>query len=145
LSYSAYAIGPVATVDATVLADTRRSVPTQAPFRFLNAAPSRNGVDGLDLYVTVPGLVLDFNTTDDKDTSDDAPQFKRASAWGYKTSTDYTTYKPGAYRVRFMAMGTSTVLLDTTIALPAGAVQTYVLNDDPDTGALELMPVDDAP
>ncbi len=143
-SYSAYAIGPVATVDATVLTDTRRSVPTQASFRFLNAAPSRNGVDGLDIYVTVPGLTLDFNTTDDKDTTDDAPQFKRAAAWAYKASTDYTTYKPGTYQVRFMTTGTSTVVLDTTITLPAGGVQTYVLNDDPDTGALELMPVDDA-
>ena len=25
-----------------------------------------------------------------------------------------------------------------------GGVQTYVINDDPDTGALELIPVDDA-
>ena len=143
-SYSAYAIGPVATVDATVLTDMRRSVPTQASFRFLNAAPSRDGLDGLDIYVTAPGLVLDFDSTDDKDTTDDALQFKRASAWLYKASTDYTTYKPGTYHVQFMATGTTTVLLDTTITLPAGGVQTYVLNDDPDTGSLELMPVDDA-
>ena len=145
LSYSAYAIGPVATVDATVLSDNRHSVPTQSTFRFLNAAPSRDGADGLDLYVTVPDLNLDFDSTDDKDTTDDAPQFRRATAWAYKGSTDYTTYKPGTYRVRMMTTGTSTVVFDTTITLPAGGVQTYVLNDDPDTSELELMPVDDAP
>jgi hypothetical protein len=144
LSYSAYAIGPVAIVDATVLSDDRRSVPTEASFRFLIAAPSRDSLDGVDVYVTVPGFVLDFDSTDDKDTTDDAAQFKRATALLYKGSTDYTTYKPGTYRVQFMATGTSTVLLDTTITLPAGGVQTYVLNDDPDTGALEVMPVDDA-
>ncbi|MEJ1966750.1 MAG: DUF4397 domain-containing protein [Gammaproteobacteria bacterium] len=143
LSYTSYAIGPLATVDAEVLTDSRRSVPTQSSFRFLNAAPSLDGSDGLDIYVTVPGLVLDFDSTDDKDTTDDAPQFKRAGPWTYKSSTDYTIYKPATYQVRFMATGTTRVVLDTTITLPAGGLQTYVLLDDPDTGALELMPVDD--
>ncbi len=43
-----------------------------------------------------------------------------------------------------MEGGTTTVLLDTTMTLPAGGVQTYVVNDDPDTSSLELIPVDDA-
>ena len=143
-SSSAYVVGPQASVGAIVLTDSRRSIPTQGSFRFLVAAPSRNGADGLDIYVTIPGLTLDF-TSATSVTTDDAAQFKRSTGLLYLNSTDYTTYKPDTtYQVRMMETGTTTVVLDTTITLPAGGVQTYVLNDDPDTGALELIPVDDA-
>jgi hypothetical protein len=144
LSYSAYAVGPLATVDAQVLTDTRRSIPTQGSFRFLNAAPSVEDEDGLDLYVTLPGQTLDFDSSDDTDTTDDAGGFRRAAAFGYRGTTDYFTLKPGTYQVRFMDTGTSRVVMDTTITVPAGGVQTYVLNDDLETAELELMPVDDA-
>ncbi|MEJ0035643.1 MAG: DUF4397 domain-containing protein [Gammaproteobacteria bacterium] len=144
---SAYVIGPAASVGASIQTDSSRSIPTQGSFRFLIAAPSRSTTDatqGLDIYVTIPGLVLDFNTSTSV-TTDDAAQFKRATALIYQGVTDYITYKPDTpYQVRIMETGTSTVVLDTTITVPAGAVQTYVVNDDPDTGALELIPVDDA-
>jgi hypothetical protein len=143
-SYSAYAIGPLATVDARVINDDRRSVPTQTKFRFLNAAPSQEDEDGVDIYVTLPGQALDFDSTDDTNTKDDAPQFRRATALGFTLSSDYVTLKSGTYQVRVAATGTSRMLLDTQIAVVDGSVQTLVLNDDPGTADLELMGVDEA-
>jgi hypothetical protein len=143
VSMSTYVIGTSGSTVTAVTTDNRRSIPTQAAFRFLVAAPSINGsTTGLDVYVTTPGLTLDF-TSATSATTDDAPQFKRATL-GYQSFNDYTAYKPDTYQVRVMQGGTTTVLLDTTMTLPAGGVQTYVINDDPDTGALELIPVDDA-
>jgi hypothetical protein len=144
VSNSVYVTGPAGSVTAAVLTDSRRSIPTQAAYRFFVAAPSRVGsTTGLDIYVTTPGLTLDF-TASTTATTDDAAQFKRATALTYQAANDYTAYKPDTYQVRVMEGGTTTVLLDSTITLPAGGVQTYVINDDPDTGVLELIPVDDA-
>jgi hypothetical protein len=142
-SLSTYVIGPAGAVATAVLSDSTRSIPTQGSFRFLVAAPSQSGTTGTDIYVTTPGLTLDF-TAATSATTDDAAQFKRGTGLLYLGSTDYTTYKPDTYQVRVMTTGTTTVLLDTTITLPAGGVQTYVVNDDPDTGVLELIPIDDA-
>lgn len=143
-SSSLYVMGPASSLVSSVAADNRRSIPTQGAFRFLVAAPSRIGsATGLDVYVTTPGLALDFNSSTST-TTDDAAQFKRASALAYQSANDYTAYRPGTYQVRMMEGGTTTAVLDTTMTLPAGGVQTYVVNDDPDTGALELIPVDDA-
>ena len=52
---------------------TGASVPTQSKFRFMNAAPSQEDEDGVDIYVTLPRQALDFDSTDDSDTKDDAP------------------------------------------------------------------------
>jgi len=142
-SYSAYAVGPLASVDAQVLADDRRKVPTQAKFRFFNAAPSQIGKDGIDIYVTVPGLKLDFDSTDDKDTTDDAGQFRRATGLAFHGPTDSSVYKAGTYEVRVMAAGTSRVLLDTPLTLVNGTVQTLALIDS-ENGQLELMTIDEA-
>ena len=142
-STSTYVIGPAGSASAVMLGDDRRSVPTQASYRFLLAAPSQSGLAGVDVYVTTPGLTLDF-TSSTTATTDDATQFKRAAGLAYSGITDYIVYKPDTYQVRVMTTGTTTVLLDTTITLPAGGVTSYVINDDPDTGALELIPVDDA-
>jgi hypothetical protein len=144
VSNSLYVVGPAGAVTGVVTTDSRRSIPTQAAFRFLVAAPSRSGLtNGLDIYVTTPGLALDF-TSATTATTDDAAQFRRGTAVLYTGAIDYTAYKAGTYQVRIMDGGTTTVLLDTPITLPAGGVQTYVVNDDPDTGSLELIPVDDA-
>jgi len=143
-AYSAYAIGPLATVDARVLTDDRRSVPTQSKFRFLNAAPSQIEGDGVDIYVTLPGQALDFDSTDDKDTTDDATQFRRATALTYSSSSDFAILQSGTYQVRIFATGTSRMLLDTQITVADGSVQTIVLNDDRDTADLELMGVEEA-
>ncbi len=132
-SSSVYVMGNPGYGDHAVLPDSTRSIPTQGAFRFLLAAPSQSGLTaGLDIYVTTPGLTLDF-TAATSATTDDAAQFKRATALQYQGSNDYTAYKPDTYEVRVMTGGTTTVLLDTTITLPAGGVETYVVNDDPDT------------
>lgn len=144
-SSSLFVMGNPGYTVTSVLSDSTRSIPTQGAFRFLVAAPSQAGIaTGLDIYVTTPGLTLDF-TAATSVTTDDAAQFRRGSALQYQAFNDYTAYKPGTYQVRIMTGGTTTVLLDTTMTLPAGGVQTYVVNDDPDNaGSLELIPIDDA-
>lgn len=141
-SYSAYTVGRQGSVDALVIADDRRSVPTQSKFRFLNAAPSLDGEDALDVYVTLPDQSLDF-TASTTATTDDAAQFKRGSI-AYKSTTDPAVLKSGTYRVRLAPAGTSRIVLDSAITLQDGSVQTFVLIDDPDSAELELMPVEEA-
>jgi hypothetical protein len=141
-SYSAYTIGNLGTVDGLVLTDNHRSVPTQSTFRFFNAAPSLKDSDALDVYLTLPGQVLDFNVTD-SDTTNDVTKFSRGSI-SYKLATDFMTLKSGTYEVRMTPTGTSRIVLDTTITVPDGSVQTLALIDDPDTASLELMPVEEA-
>jgi hypothetical protein len=142
-SYSAYTAGPQGSVDALVIQDDRRSVPTQSKFRFLNVAPSRNGEDALAVYVTLPGQVIDF-TASTSATTDDASAFSRGSIGYLGTPTDYATLKSGTYQVRLAPVGTSRIVLDATITVQDGSVQTYVLMDDPETASLELMPVEEA-
>jgi hypothetical protein len=142
-SYSAYTVGAQGSVDAFVLADNRRSIPTQSTFRFFNAAPSLESEDALEVYLTLPGQVLDFDDTDDDTTSDDAAQFRRGTI-GYRTTTDAVTLKSGTYQVRMTPTGTSRLVLDTQITVQDGSVQTYVLIDDQETASLELMPVEEA-
>jgi hypothetical protein len=143
LSYTAYAAGPQGSVDALVIADDRRSVPTQSRFRFLNVAPSQKGEDALTVYVTLPGQVIDF-TASTSVTTDDATTFGRGSIAYLGAPTDYATLKSGTYQVRMAPVGTSRIVLDTTVTVQDGSVQTYVLIDDPETATLELMPVEDA-
>jgi hypothetical protein len=141
-SYSAYTVGPQGSVDAFVLTDSRRSVPTQSAFRFFNVAPSLKDSDALDVYLTLPGQALDF-TSSTTATTDDAAQFKRSTI-GYKGVTDFIPLKSGTYEVRMTPTGTSRFVLDTTITVQDGSVQTFALIDDQDTAALELMPVEEA-
>jgi hypothetical protein len=141
-SYSAYTVGPLASVDAVVLTDDRRSVPTQSKFRFLHAAHSQEEEDGLDVYVTLPGQVLDFDSTDDDDTSDNASRFRRGTI-DYRSATDYIILKSGRYQVRFAATGTSRIVLDTEIIVQDGSVQTFVLTES-EARELELIPVEEA-
>jgi hypothetical protein len=143
VSDSAYVVGPASSIGAVIVQDGRRSIPTQASFRFLLAAPSQVGTTGVDIYVTLPGQALDF-TTSTSVTTDDAAQFRRATSLVYAAAIDYVVLKPDTYQVRVMTTGTTTVLLDTTVTLSSGGVTTFVVNDDPDTGAMELIPVEDA-
>lgn len=142
-SYSAYVAGPLATVDALVIQDDRRSVPTQSKFRFLNVAPSQSGEDALSIYLTLPGQALDF-TESTSTTDDDASKFSRGSISWLGAPTDYATLKSGTYQVRMTPTGTSRVVLDTTITVQDGSVQTYALLDDPETASLELIPIEEA-
>jgi hypothetical protein len=140
--YSIYTAGNQGEVDALVLADNPRSIPTQTSFRFLNVAPSLNGQDALDVYLTLPGQTLDFTTTD-TNNANMASKFKRGSIT-YKTATDYIVLKSGTYEVRMTPAGTSRIVLDTPITVPDGSVQTLTVVDDVPTASLELMPVEEA-
>jgi hypothetical protein len=142
-NYSAYCAGPLGSTDAMVILDDHRTVPTQSKFRFLNVAPSQSGQDALDVYVTLPGQVIDFNASTSA-TTDDATTFKRGTISYLGAPTDYAVLRPGTYQVRLMATGTSRVVVDTTITVEGGSVQTYTLLDDLDTASLELMPVEEA-
>lgn len=133
-TYSAYAIGPRADVDAVVLGDDARSVPTQSKFRFLNAAPSLAETDAVDIYLRLPGEGVDF---EDDDT---VPTF---SSVAYRNSTAYLTYKEGSYDVYFAYAGTSTVILGpVSFQTHNGNIDTLVLMDD-ENGTHELMPLSD--
>jgi hypothetical protein len=139
---SVYTTGNQGDIDALVLTDTHRSIPTQSSFRFLNVAPSLNGQDALDVYLTLPGQTLDFTTTD-TNNANMASKFKRSTI-GYKVSTDYIVLKSGTYEVRMTPTGTSRIVLDSNFTVQDGSVQTLALIDDVPTASLELMPVEDA-
>ncbi len=135
--YTAYAIGPLVNVDAVVLSDDARSVPTQTRFRFLHASPALDDED-IDIYVVPPGTVLNFDDEDDIDDS-----VKTYAGLAYRGSTGYTTLKSGTYEVYFMrADTTSTVLGPVSLQAGAGRVQTIALMDS-ETGVLELTPISD--
>lgn len=142
-NYSAYCVGPLGSLDAEVIQDDHRSVPTQGKFRFLNVAPSQNEQDALDVYVTLPGQVIDF-TASTSATTDDASTFKRGSIPYKGVPTDYAVLRPGTYEVRLAPAGTSRIVLDTNITVEGGSVQTYTLLDNPTTAAMELTPVEEA-
>jgi hypothetical protein len=141
-NYSLYTTGNQGAVDALVLGDNHRSIPTQSTFRFLNVAPSLNGQDALDVYLTLPGQTLDFTTTD-TNNANMASKFKRGTI-GYKSGTDYIVLKSGTYEVRLTPTGTSRIVLDSNFTVQDGSVQTLALIDDVPTASLELMPVEEA-
>jgi hypothetical protein len=139
-----YAVGPAADVDGLIVQDNRRSIPTLARFRFLHAAASLDDEDALDIYVTPPGQVLDFDADDDEDESDDAATFRKFAAVAYPSATDYLALEEGSYEVHFAAAGTSRILMDSApFTVANGDVITYVLHES-ETGVLELLPVDDS-
>jgi Domain of unknown function (DUF4397) len=141
-NYSIYTAGKQGDVAALVTLDNHRSVPTQSSFRFLNVAPSLNGQDALDVYLTLPGQTLDFTTTD-TNNANMASKFKKGSI-GYKAALDYLVLKSGTYEVRMTPTGTSRIVLDTTFTVQDGSVQTLAVIDDLSTASLQLMPVEDA-
>ncbi|HEU4626833.1 MAG TPA: DUF4397 domain-containing protein [Steroidobacteraceae bacterium] len=141
-NYSIYTVGNQGAVGALTLTDLHRSVPTQSSFRFLNVAPSLDGQDALDVYLTLPGQALDFTTTD-TNNANMASKFKRGTI-GYKGGTDFIVLKSGTYQVRMTPTGTSRIVLDTTFTVQDGSVQTLAVIDDLPTASLELMPVEEA-
>lgn len=133
-TYSAYAVGPRADVDAVVLTDDARSVPTQSKFRFLHAAATLAEEDAIDIYLRLPGEAVDF---EDDDTS---PTFTAVS---FGTATSYLTYKEGSYDVYFARTGTSDVILGpVSFQTHNGDIDTMMLLDD-ENGTHELMPLSD--
>ena len=132
--YTAYAMGPAALVDAVVMAADGRSVPTQATFRFIHGAGSLEDQEPLDIYLRLPGEVVDFADDDTVPTH---------SALTYQTATSYFTLKAGDYDIYFADAGTSTIVMGpSAIHVSNGDITSWVLMDD-ENGGLELMPVSD--
>lgn len=144
-AYSLYAFGPLADLETLVLTDERRTVPTQARFRLLHAAASLEEHDGFDVYLTLPGQVLDFNSDDDDDDTDAASRFRRFTNFGYRSSTAYVTLAEGNYELHFAATGTSRIeIARVPLQLANGHISTIVLHDS-GTGELEFLAVEDGP
>jgi hypothetical protein len=133
--YSAYALGPAAVVDAVVFAADARSIPTQTKFRFLHGAASLEERDPLDLYLRLPGAVVDF---DDDDT------VANVTSLTYQTATSYYTLKEGAYDVYFANAGSSSIVMGPTPFHVANGEITTLMLVDAEDGSLELLPVADA-
>ena len=133
--YSAYALGPASVVDAVVFAADGRSVPTQTTFRFLHAAASLEEQDPLDLYLRLPGEVVDF---------DDDETVATVSSMTYQTASSYQTLKEGDYEIYFAYAGSSTIVLGPApFHVTNGEVTTLALINAED-GSLELLPIADA-
>lgn len=132
--YTAYAMGPASVVDAVVMAADGRSVPTQASFRFVHGAGILEDDKPLDLYLRLPGAVVDFS---DDDT---APS---VSSMTYQTATSYFVLKEGDYDIYFYSAGTSTLVMGPrSFHVSNGDVTSLVLMDD-ENGNLDLLPVSD--
>jgi hypothetical protein len=137
-SYTAYAIGSSSDLDASVIAEDDRAVPTQARFRFVTAAASLKD-DLLDLYVLPPGDTISF-PDDDSKTTDTSPTFSSIS---YKSATGYLTLEGGGFDVYVAKAGTENILLGPIrLDVPNGDNQTVLLADN-ESGSLELIPVSD--
>ena len=136
-SYSEYAVGPFATVAGVVLADDRRTVPTQGEFRILNADASLQYGPNVDIYLVVHGSVLDITA---QNTSRPAPNFPGVV---YKTATSYTQLAAGTYDLYFADTGTSDIILGPLpLVIKNGTNITYVLVNAP-SGTLELLAFND--
>ena len=138
LHYTAYAVGPLAELDAIVVGDDRRGVGTQARFRFLHAAWNAAPDETLDIYLTRRGEPLEFGEGDDDDP---APRFAGVA---YRAVTDYAALEQGEYDAYLTVSGEETILAGPVpIDLVHGSVQTLVLTHSED-GGIELIPVEDS-
>jgi hypothetical protein len=133
--YSAYALGPASVVDAVVFAADARSIPTQTKFRFLHGAASLEEREPLDLYLRLPGEVVDFS---DDDTVADVASLT------YQTATSYYTLKEGDYDIYFAYAGSSSIVMGPTLFQVANGEITTLMLVDAEDGSLELLPVADA-
>jgi len=134
-SYSAYAIGTTSDLDATVVAEDDRIVPTQARFRFLDAAPSLKD-KLLDIYVLQANGSIHF-PDDNTSTTDTSPSFSSVS---YKSATTYLTLEGGAFDAYIALAGTETILVGPVrLDVSNGTNQTFVLTDN-ESAALEVIP-----
>jgi hypothetical protein len=137
-SYTAYAIGTGTDLDAYVIAEDPRSVPTQAKFRFLLAAPSLED-ELLDIYVMASGKTIDFPANDD-DTEYTSPSF---SSNVFTGTTSYLTLEGAGYDIYFVTAGTDDVIAGPIpLNIPNGANQTLVLTEN-ESGSLEMIPISD--
>jgi hypothetical protein len=121
-----------------VLQDDRRSVPTQAEFRFLNAAWTLQYGPAVDIYLNPPSVVFNIDASNSNRPPPNYP------AVAFKASTAYLQVLAGTYQVYFVNTGTSDVILGPiNLTLEDGQNTTYVLTNRSD-GALEMLTFQDA-
>ena len=127
--YSAYAVGPLATIAPLVLTDDRRRVATQARVRIVHASPSAGNVD---LYVLAPGTAL----------ATAAPAFTNVA---FKADTGYVDLAAGTYEVSVTPTASKTAAIGpVSITLENGGVYTVAARDAAGGGTpLSVIPLDD--
>jgi hypothetical protein len=127
--YSAYAVGPLATIAPLVLTDDRRRVATQARVRIVHASPSAGNVD---LYVLAPGTALESAT----------PAFTNVA---FKADTGYVNLAAGTYEVSVTPTASKTAAIGpVSITLENGGVYTVAARDAAGGGTpLSVIPLDD--
>jgi major membrane immunogen (membrane-anchored lipoprotein) len=134
-SSTLYAQGPLSSIRGILFSDDRRSVPTEARFRFLHVAQSEEDY-ALDIYLQRAGETLDL-------TDDDAPGPNVADL-AYRGLSDPLILDEGSYQAYFTrANDTDIALGPVALTLTDGAVQTLVLTDSPDS-ELAMLAFDDA-
>lgn len=135
-SYTLYAQGELADLRGLLFVDDRRSVPTEAHFRFLHASPAEGG-GALDIYVRQSGAGLDLSAT--------SPPAPTVAALVYRGLSTQLVLKAGTYDVYLAHAGDkSTILGPVPLVLAAGGVETVAVADSPADRSLQLVPVDDA-
>lgn len=134
-SYSMYAQGPVSNMRGLLFADDRRSVPTEAHFRFLYTAATE-GAKAVAIYLTKRGAELDLDAT--------TPPTPDVASLAYRGISSRLTLDGGSYDAYFTLVGSTDILLGPVpLDLTDGSVQTLALTDNP-AGDLELVAFDDA-
>ena len=113
-SYDVLAVDALATIDALVLNDDRRSVATEAKVRIVHASPTAQDVD---IYVVATGT--DINTVD-----------PTLAAVPFKASTGYLSLPAGDYDVTVTPTGTKTAAIGPAmLTFNDGDVLTAVARD----------------
>ena len=134
-SATLYGQGPLGSMRGVLLTDERRSVPSEARFRFTYLAPSQNG-SPVSLYLTRHGVALDLNAT--------TPPTPNLTSLTYLGVSSQLILDGGSYDAYFTRVGSKDILLGpVNLVLADGSVQTLALADTPE-GELALVPFDDA-
>lgn len=134
-SYTLYGQGLLSDMRGVPLTDDRRSVPTEARFRFFYAAAGESGYT-LDVYLTKRGAALDLGAS--------TPPTPNVSSLAYRGASSQLVLDGGSYDVYFTRAGVKTVLLGPLpLDLADGSLQTLVLADGAGSGS-QLIAYDDA-
>jgi len=127
--YTIVAFGTVANPQGLIQGDSFSTVnPGNTQLRFTHVA---EGVNGLDVYLTSPGLVL----------TNVSPQYQL----GYAGNTNFALTNSGDYELRLLRSNSGFVAFDSgTITLPDQATQTLYIYAKDATHAINVLRVDAA-
>ncbi len=130
---SVYAVNLAADISGFSLFDDRRIVATESRLRFIIAAPSLEGMGGVDIFVTDAGDPVDFDNT--------IPFFNSVF---YLFVSTYFPLQEASYDVTFALNDGTLILGPVQLDLVVLETNTFVLIEDP-IGTYDLMTVQDAP